>query len=105
MMLYEQRTYHVLVGKMSELVALYTTEAWPLLEKYSNKLVGYFLGDVGGMNQLVHIWKFEDDAARRAFWAAFYADPALMGFAGKLRPLLASQENKLMMGAPWGPTP
>jgi hypothetical protein len=28
-----------------------------------------------------------------------------MAFARKLRPLLASQENKLMMAAPWGPTP
>lgn len=71
MALYEQRTYHVLVGKMGELVELYTTVGWPLLEKHAHKLVGYFLGDVGGLNQLVHIWKFEDDADRRAFWAAF----------------------------------
>lgn len=105
MSLYEQRTYQVVVGKMSELIELYTTEGWPLLEKYADKLVGYFLGDVGGLNQLIHIWRFKDDSDRRAFWAAFYADPGLMGFAGKLRPLLASQENKLMLGAPWGPRP
>lgn len=105
MALYEQRTYHVLVGKMSELVELYRSVGWPLLEKHSDKLVGYFLGDVGGLNQLIHIWKFDDDADRRAFWAAFYGDQGLMVFAAKLRPLLASQENKLMMSAPWGPRP
>ena len=105
MTLYEQRTYHVLVGKMSELVELYTTEGWPLLEKHADKLVGYFLGDAGGLNPLIHIWRFKDAADRRAFWAAFYADLGLMGFARKLRPLLASQENKLMLGTPWGPTP
>ena len=105
MTLYEQRTYHVLVGKMSELVELYTTEGWPLLDKHADKLVGDFLGDAGGLTQLIHIWRFKVDADRRAFWAAFYTDLGLMGFARKLRPLLASQENKLMVGAPWGPTP
>ena len=49
MTLYEQRTYHVIVGKMSELVELYTAEGWPRLEKHADKLVGYFLGDVGGL--------------------------------------------------------
>jgi hypothetical protein len=105
MALYEQRTYHAVVGKMSEIVALYTAVGWPLLEKHADKLVGYFLGDVGGMNQLIHIWKFKDDADRRAFWAAFYGDQDLMEFAFKLRPLLSSQENKLLIGAPWGPKP
>ena len=28
-----------------------------------------------------------------------------MAFAAKLRPMLQSQENKLMFNAPWGPTP
>jgi hypothetical protein len=28
-----------------------------------------------------------------------------MAFAAKLRPLILSQENKLMMAAPWGPHP
>jgi hypothetical protein len=67
--------------------------------------VGYFTGDIGALNQLVHLWKFDDDADRRAFWAGIYADPAFMTFVGKIRPLIVSQENKLMMAAPWGPHP
>jgi hypothetical protein len=66
--------------------------------------VGYFIGDIGALHQLIHIWKFEDDADRRAFWAALFADEQFMAFAQKVRPLVASQENKLMMAAPWGPT-
>ena len=46
-----------------------------------------------------------DDADRREFWKAVYADEGFMEFAGKFRPLLLSQENKLMFAAPWGPTP
>ena len=105
MAIYELRTYNVTVGKMAEVVSLYKNEGWPALAKHPQKLVGYFTGDIGALNQLIHVWKFEDDADRRAFWAKVFSDADFMAFAGKLRPLLQSQENKLMLSAPWGPTP
>jgi hypothetical protein len=105
MAVYELRTYNVIVGKMAEVVALYKTQGWPAVARHPDRLVGYFTGDVGALNQLVHLWKFEDDADRRAFWAGVFADEQFMAFARQLRPLLASQENKLLMAAPWGPQP
>ena len=54
MAIYELRTYSAIVGKMSELVGLYKNEGWPVLSKHPPKLVGYFTGDVGALNQLIH---------------------------------------------------
>ncbi|HOA95051.1 MAG TPA: NIPSNAP family protein, partial [Quisquiliibacterium sp.] len=93
MAIYELRTYDVVVGKMSQVVELYKTEGWPALAKHPNRLVGYFTGDIGALNQVVHLWKFEDDADRREFWAGVFADPDFMAFAAKLRPLLQAQQN------------
>ena len=105
MAIYEMRTYHVVVGKMSEVIELYRTEGYPAISRHPQRLVGYFTGDIGAINELVHLWKFEDDADRRAFWRGIFGDPEFMAFAGKLRPLLLSQENKLLLNAPWGPQP
>jgi hypothetical protein len=105
MALYELRTYDVVVGKMSDVVQLYKTQGWPALAHHPQKLVGYMTGDVGALNQLVHLWQFDDDADRRAFWAGVYGDATFMAFAAQLRPLLVKQENKLLMAAPWGPRP
>jgi len=105
MAIYEMRTYTLIVGKMADVVQLYKTEGWPALQKHPQKLVGYFTGDIGAMNQLIHIWKFDDDADRRAFWAAVFSDEQFMAFARQLRPMILSQENKLMMAAPWGVHP
>jgi hypothetical protein len=105
MTIYELRTYTVQVGKMGEVTALYAAEGWPALSAYQDKVCGYFTGDIGAMNQIVHLWKFADDADRRRHWAAVYADDRFMAFAAKLRPLLLSQENKLLLAAPWGPRP
>ena len=105
MAIYELRTYHVTVGKMAEVQQLYAQEGWPALQKHPQRLVGYFTGDVGALNQLVHLWKFEDDADRRAFWSGVMGDTAFAAFAAKLRPLLQSQNNQLMTAASWGPHP
>jgi hypothetical protein len=108
MPLYELRTYTLYVGKMAEAVKLYQEYGFPALQKggQDNKLVGYFIGDTGTINQLVHLWKFDDDADRRRHWEGVYGNRDFVeGFAAKFRPLLMSQEVKLMQAAPWGPHP
>ena len=75
MAIYELRTYAVIVGKMPEVISHYKNEGWPALAKHPQKLVGYFTGDVGAINELIHVWKFDDDADRRAFWAGCLPTP------------------------------
>jgi NIPSNAP len=67
MALYELRTYTLYVGKMAEATKLYQELGFPALKKgdHDKKLVGYFQADTGTINQLVHLWKFDDDADRR----------------------------------------
>jgi hypothetical protein len=55
MALYEMRTYTLYVGKMAEATKLYQELGFPALKKggHDNKLIGYFQGDTGTINQLV----------------------------------------------------
>jgi NIPSNAP len=83
MTIYELRTYTLHVGKMAEAVKLYTQFGYPALQKggHDKKLIGYFQADTGMINQLVHLWKFDDDADRRALGRRL-CQP---GFYGRLR--------------------
>ena len=107
MALYELRTYTLYVGKMAEAVKLYSEQRYPALEKggQSKKLVGYFQSDVGTINQLVHLWKFDDDADRRRHWASLSSNADFTASAGEFRPMVMTQEVKLLTAAPWGPHP
>jgi hypothetical protein len=108
MALYELRTYTLRVGAMAEAVKLYQELGFPALRKggHDKHLVGYFQADTGTINQIVHLWKFEDDADRRAHWAAVFANKDFVeSFASKFRPLVMTQEVKLLQAAPWGPHP
>src|SRR5437867_13225204 len=106
MTVYEMRTYTLQVGKMAEAVKLYTEFGYPPLQKggQDKKLIGYFQADTGMINQLVHLWKFDDDADRRAHWPSVFANKDFVeAFAVLFRPLLASQELKLLTPAPAAP--
>lgn len=105
MALYELRTYDVQVGKMADVIKAYSELGWPALDNYKDKLVGYFTSDTGTVSQLVHLWKFNDDADRRNHWKTLFADEDFMAFAKVLRPNLLSQRNQLLLAAPWGPHP
>ena len=107
MAIYEKRTYSIIVGKMPDVIRLYSEEGWPALEAggFGNNLVGYFVSDTGPLHQLVHIWRFDDDNDRRAFWKRLFAREDFMAFGAQVRPLIQAQDVQLLMPAPWGPQP
>ena len=63
----------------------------------------YYIGDVGALNRIIHIWQFQDDNSRRELWKTIYSDKDFIKFASEFRPLVLTQENKLMTAAPWTP--
>ena len=103
MNIFELRTYTLHVGKLSKAIEIYQDLGWPALQKYKKNIIRYYIGDVGALNQIIHIWQFEDDNARRELWKTIYNDKDFIKFATEFRPLVLTQENKLMTAAPWTP--
>ncbi|MGE0846895.1 MAG: NIPSNAP family protein [Flavobacteriaceae bacterium] len=96
-MLVEERIYLAHPGKMGEFLKIYEAEALPLQLKYLENMVGFFTSEIGTLNQIVHMWKYEsldDRAARRARMAA---DPAFPAYLAKATPLLAKMENRILI--------
>ena len=101
MAIYELRTYTLFVGKLHEASEIYKEYGTPWIKKFKNNLVNYYLGDIGALNQIIHIWKFQDDNERRELWKQIFSDEDFIKFASKFRPLVLNQENKIMIQAPW----
>ena len=73
-------------GEMNEVKRLYGAEGWPALSAggHDKYLIGYFTSDTGDLHQLIHLWKFESDENRRAFWAKLFADEKFISWLRKL---------------------
>ena len=72
--------YHMF-QELNEAIQIYNDLGWPALEKYKKNIVRYFIGDVGALNQIIHVWQFEDDNNRRELWKTIYADKDFLKFA------------------------
>jgi hypothetical protein len=79
---HSMRTYTLRVGAMAEAVKLYQELGFPAFQKggQDKKLVGYFQSDTGTINQLVHLWKFDDDADRCALGSSLREQGFRRGF-------------------------
>ena len=92
--IFELRTYTLHVGKLSKAIQVYEELGWPALKKYKKNIVRYYIGDIGALNQIIHVWQFEDDNSRRETWKKIFADEDFIKFASEFRPLVLTQENR-----------
>ncbi|ARP83383.1 NIPSNAP family protein [Bordetella genomosp. 9] len=102
-MLIELRRYTIVPGKLKEYLSLYQERGFPAQRKHVGEPVGYFISEIGTVNQVVHLWKYEDFADRQARRAAMEADPDWQAYkkltaAGAYIQL---QESQLLNPAPW----
>lgn len=102
-MIYEQRTYTLPHGQMDEYLARYERDALPLQMKHLGRLLGFFVSEIGPLNQVVHIWAYDSYADRERRRAALEADPAWTSFKETNRGSFVAQEVRIMRPASFCP--
>lgn len=74
-MLHEFRTYTLLPGKVPDYLKLAEEISLPIRKNEAGVLVGWFSSEIGTLNQLVHIWEWQDLAERQRQRAVLRAKP------------------------------
>lgn len=97
-MLYEIRTYTLRPGTVAEFEARFTKRK-PLREKHS-PLGAFWHTEFGPLNQVIHVWPYEDLQHRTAVRAAMAKDPDLQQLPGG-RDLIVAQESNILIPAPF----
>ena len=104
-MIVEQRTYTLKPLRTRDFLALYERAALPLQKKYLGHLVGFFVSEVGPLNQVVHLWAFDSLAERERRRKAMEEDPLWPGYVDALRELdvIVEQETKMLRSVSFSP--
>jgi hypothetical protein len=101
-MILDHRTYTLHPGRIGEFLKLYETEGFPVQTEYLGQPYGWFVSmDIGELNQVVHIWRYQDLMDREQRRAKLSADPRWHGYLAKSGPLLQRMENKILRAAPF----
>jgi hypothetical protein len=98
-MLVEERTYTTYPGKWREYLALYEAEGLAVQRRILGRMVGYYHTEVGELNQIVHLWAYQDLNDRAERRSALLADPAFKAYVAKMLPLLQRQESRILRPA------
>jgi hypothetical protein len=102
-MIYDVRTYDITPRMVADYVNVYKTHALPVAERYGMKLVGFFISRIGRLNQVVHIWEFENLGDMETRRAARDSDPGWAQYREAAAGMIVAQENKIMGGAEFSP--
>jgi len=99
----EERDYHVITGKLNELVRLYETEGIELQRSHLGKLVGVFTTDIGALSTYTSLWAYASFAEREERRARLQADERWQAFLAKIQPLIHTQHNRILVPTSFSP--
>jgi len=97
----EERIYTMHVGKVAEYFRLYESEGMAVQLRHLPHMVGYYVTEIGPQNLVVHLWGYDDLNQRERCRAAMNADPAWQAYVVKIRPLMITQDTRVMKCAPF----
>jgi hypothetical protein len=103
-MLVEERCYVLQMPYgPQDYLKLYEAEGLAIQRAALGNLLGYFQTEVGELNAMVHLWgydSFEDRLRRRA---ALATDPGWQRYLERVRPMIASMSNRLLIPTTFSP--
>lgn len=102
-MIIEERIYSLKIGAVPLYLKLYEEEGLAIQRPILGRMVGYFSSDIGALHQIEHMWAYCNLQERSERRARLMADPGWKEYAVKTRQFQISQENKILVPAPFSP--
>ena len=103
-MIYDVRTYDLKPGKVPEYMAVVREVGLPIRRDHGGRLVGWYYSVMGEINQVIHIWAYEDFGQMEEEGKAFRGDPRWINeYVPRVEPLLVRQRNQIMKAAEFAP--
>ena len=100
-MIIDHRTYTLKPGMLALYVKAYVDEGHAIQIAHLGKPIGWYTcHDIGPLNQIIHLWQYDDLSDRERRRTALFADPAWLAYLAKIVPFLDTQESKILRTPP-----
>jgi hypothetical protein len=98
-MIVEERDYRLVQGKTAQFLSIYREFGLPVQRRHLGEPFGFFVTDIGELNHVVSLWRYqsyEDRAQRRA---AMLADAEWPLYISRIPGLIDVQVNRILTPA------
>jgi hypothetical protein len=104
LMIVEMRTYTLKPGQVAIYLKLYEAEGLATQTRILGRLLGNYASETGDVNQVIHMWAYDDLADRQRRRAALFSDPTWLAYIPKVVELIVTQESKILNPARFSPS-
>lgn len=102
-MIVELRTYQIQPGKIKIWLDHYEKAGLPLQLRYLGKLVGFFVGEIGTINQVKHLWAYDSLADREKRRTLLFEDGDWQEYRRNIPAVVIAQSNEILTPTAFSP--
>lgn len=97
-MVIDYRAYTFRPGTVGQFVKLFREQGLPIQNRIlgPEAFAGLFTTEIGNVNEAIHLWRYQDAGERGRKRALLYQDDAFMRYVAEVRPLMVSQDVRLL---------
>jgi hypothetical protein len=98
--LVDHRIYTIRLRRMDEFIGVFQRLALPILRETLGHPVGFWVSQVGPLNQFVHLWAYDDLADYERRCRARDSHPGFAEYLAASAHLIVAQETRLIRAVP-----
>jgi hypothetical protein len=95
-MILEERDYHIIPGRMAEFIATYERLGVEIQKAELGELVGHFVSDIGELNHVVALWRYDNIADREERRARMLANPGWADYLTAIKGMIERQSIRIL---------
>lgn len=100
-MILEERDYRMKPGKVAAFLAAYEKLGLPVQRRHLGEPYGFFTSDIGELNRVVAMWRYQDLTDRSARRAEMLADPDWPAYLARIDGMIDQQAIRILTTAPF----
>lgn len=98
--LVDHRIYTIRLRRMDEFIEVFQRLAMPILRETLGHPLGFWVSQVGPLNQFVHLWAYDDLADYERRCRARDTHPGFAEYLAASEHLIVAQETRLIRAVP-----
>ena len=102
-MIVDVRTYTLIPRRLTKYLELFEKHALPVMKRHGLELMGYYASYIGSLNQVVHLWRYDNLADMEKKRTARDADPAWGEFQSLTEGMILAEDDKVMRPSLFSP--
>lgn len=102
-MIIDERSYLCHPGRVADFLKIYETRAKPIQWPILGEPIGFFVTEVGTINTVVHLWRYESMGEREKLRAQLQAAPGWQDYVRDAGAFLQKMENRILVPTSFSP--